>query len=92
MIEPLFTDIIRFKIVVLLFRNDLDFSSLKNEISTSDWNINFHLKKLEKSWIIFMSKVLNWNKISTIVSLTEDWRKKLFSHINELENIVRDIK
>ena len=83
MIEPLFTDVFRFRIAVALFRN---------ELSATDGNISFHLKKLEKAWIISISKVLDWKKASTIISLTEDWRKRLFEHLYELESIVKEIK
>ena len=92
MLEPLFTDVFRFRIAVALFRNELNYTTLKNELSATDGNISFHLKKLEKSWIISISKVLDWKKASTIISLTEDWRKRLFEHLYELESIVKEIK
>jgi bacterial regulatory protein, arsR family len=49
MLEPLFTDIFRFRIAVALFRNELNYTTLKNELSATDGNISFHLKKLEKA-------------------------------------------
>ena len=79
MLEPLFTDVFRFRIAVALFRNELNYTTLKNELSATDGNISFHLKKLEKAWIISISKVL-------------DWRKRLFEHLYELESIVKEIK
>lgn len=92
MLEPLFTDVIRFKIVVILFRNDSDFSSIKNDIWASDWNLSFHLKKLEKEWIIETEKVFENKKMKTLIRLTDEWRKKLFNHLYELENIVKEAK
>lgn len=92
MIEPLFTDIIRFKIVVFLFKNDSDFWILKNKLETSDWNLSFHLKKLEKEWIVEIKKIFENKKTKTLLILTETWRKKLFQHLYELEKIVKEMK
>jgi len=35
--------------LLLLFRNELNYTTLKNELSATDGNISFHLKKLEKA-------------------------------------------
>lgn len=92
MLEPLFIDVMRFQIVVNLFREKNDFTTLKEKLWISDWNLSFHLKKLEKAEIIHIEKLFVWGKVKTFVELTDSGRKKLFEHLYELENITKDIK
>ncbi|ATU05623.1 hypothetical protein BKN14_04220 [Candidatus Gracilibacteria bacterium HOT-871] len=92
MLEPLFIDVVRFQIVVNLFREKNDFTTLKEKLGISDGNLSFHLKKLEKAEIIHTEKAFSGKKVKTFVELTDSGRKKLFEHLYELENITKDIK
>jgi DNA-binding HxlR family transcriptional regulator len=90
MLYSIFTDILRFRISVSLAKNSSDFNNLKTEFLVTDGNLSFHLKKLESEWIISIEKSFKWKKPHTKLSMTDDGRKKLIEHLDELEKIIRN--
>jgi len=87
---PYFTDILRFRIAVSLAKSSSDFNNLKTEFLVTDGNLSFHLKKLESEWIVSIEKTFKWKKPHTKIILTDDWKRKLLEHLDELEKIIRN--
>jgi DNA-binding HxlR family transcriptional regulator len=90
MLHSIFTDILRFRIALSLAKSSSDFNNLKTDFLATDGNLSFHLKKLESEWIIFIEKSFQWKKPHTRLAMTDDGRKKLIEHLDELEKIIRN--
>lgn len=79
----------RLGIMSALVVNDrLDFNSLKNLLGVTDGNLASHLKSLEKSEYITMTKEFLNRKPNTSYAATKDGIEAFKKHIRAIENLL----
>ena len=89
-LNKLFESRIRLGIMsVLMVNNQLDFNALKELLEVTDGNLASHLKALEKSEIIKVSKQFIGRKPNTTYSVTELGRQKFQQHLAALEELLK---
>ena len=80
----------RMAIMSLLAANtELSFTEMKQTLGMTDGNLSVHLRTLQESGYIAISKTFQDRKPLTTCSLTNAGRKAFASYIDLLEQIVR---
>jgi DNA-binding MarR family transcriptional regulator len=80
----------RMAIMSLLAANtELSFTEMKTTLGMTDGNLSVHLRTLQESGYIAISKTFQDRKPLTTCSLTNAGRKAFASYIDLLEQIVR---
>lgn len=68
---------------------DLSFTEMRDTLNMTDGNLSMHLKTLQESGYIAVTKSFHERKPLTTCSLTTNGRKAFAEYINLLEEIVR---
>jgi DNA-binding MarR family transcriptional regulator len=81
----------RMAIMSLLAANtELSFTEMKQALGMTDGNLSVHLRTLQESGYITISKTFQDRRPLTTCSLTATGRKAFSSYIDLLEQIVRE--
>jgi DNA-binding MarR family transcriptional regulator len=75
----------------LLVNTDVSFNELKELIQVTDGNLASHLKTLEESNYIKVSKGFVGRKTNTTYSVTKSGEKAFKLHLDALEKMIRSI-
>ncbi len=67
---------------------EVDFSTLRDVLKTTDGNLGAHLRKLEDAGYISIRKTFIGRKPRTFISLTPKGRAALEAHIAALKEII----
>jgi DNA-binding MarR family transcriptional regulator len=88
-----FENRIRLGIMSALAANDsLDFNSLKEFLDVTDGNLASHLKAFEKENYIKVKKSFVGRKPNTQYCMTRSGKTAFETHINALENLIKNHK
>ena len=68
---------------------ELSFTELRDTLNMTDGNLSMHLKTLQQSGYIAVTKSFQEKKPLTTCALTEAGRKAFAQYVNLLEEIVR---
>lgn len=68
---------------------DLSFTEIREALSMTDGNLSMHLKTLQESGYVAVTKSFHERKPLTTCSLTATGRKAFAEYINLLEEIVK---
>ena len=71
---------------------ELSFTEMKQTLGMTDGNLSVHLRTLQESGYIAISKTFHDRKPLTTCSLTASGRKAFASYIDLLEQIVRQTR
>jgi len=89
-LNKLFESRVRLGIMSALMVNDsLDFNSLKELLEVTDGNLASHLKALEQSNMVAISKQFVGRKPNTTYMVTDEGRKEFQQHLNALEALLK---
>ena len=75
---------------VLVTVDEAEFTFIREKINATDGNLSVHLKKLEESNYITVTKKFVERKPHSIYRITEKGRKAFMDYIQILENIVKN--
>jgi DNA-binding MarR family transcriptional regulator len=80
----------RLLILSLLLRTGrpIAFTSLRDELTSTDGSLSVHLGKLEAAGLVSIEKTFVGKKPQTIIKLTTTGRRRFRSYVNELKSIV----
>ncbi|MEC4114892.1 winged helix-turn-helix domain-containing protein [Myroides pelagicus] len=76
----------------LMVNESLSFKDLKEFLNLTDGNLASHLKNLEDSEYISVTKGFIGRKTNTTYAVTPQGRKAFEQHLAYLENIIKNIK
>ena len=83
----------RLAIMSLLAANDeLSFTEMRNTLNMTDGNLSMHLRTLQESGYVGVTKSFQDKRPLTTCSLTSSGRKAFKSYIDLLEQIVQQTK
>lgn len=89
--DKAFENIIRLRIMSILMVNEqYDFNSFKELLEVTDGNLASHLRNLENAEYIRVEKTFSGRKPLTNYSATEEGKKAFQSHLDFLENLIRE--
>ncbi len=89
-LNKLFESRVRLGIMSALMVNDsLDFNSLKELLEVTDGNLASHLKALEQSNMVAISKQFVGRKPNTTYMVTNQGRKEFQQHLGALEELLK---
>ncbi len=92
-LNKVFDSRIRIGIMSALMVNDsLNFNDLKALIDVTDGNLATHLKNLEENKYIEIKKGFIGKKTNTTYSITKAGEKAFRTHLDALEQIIRNIE
>ena len=92
-IDPLIHAPIRLAALSILATvQNANFSFIKESVKTTDGNLSTHLTKLEEAGYIKIEKTFKGKKPQTIYSITDLGREAFDKYINNLENIINNLK
>lgn len=75
----------------LMVNEDISFNDLKGIIDVTDGNLATHLKTLEESGFIKVQKGFIGRKTNTTYSVTKAGEKAFRSHLDALEQIIKNL-
>lgn len=91
-LNKVFDSRIRIGIMSALIVNDgLNFNDLKALIDVTDGNLATHLKTLEENKYIAVQKGFIGRKTNTVYTITKAGEKAFRSHLDALEQIIKNI-
>ena len=76
----------------LMVNENLSFNDLKSVIDVTDGNLASHLKNLEENKFIKVQKGFIGRKTNTTYSVTKAGERAFRSHLDALEQIIKDMK
>ena len=76
----------------LMVNENLSFNDLKSIIDVTDGNLASHLKNLEENKFIKVQKGFIGRKTNTTYAVTKAGEKAFRSHLDALEQIIKDMK
>jgi DNA-binding HxlR family transcriptional regulator len=89
-LDKAFESRIRLGIMAVLMVNEqVDFNQLKELLDVTDGNLASHLKQLETSAYIAVSKQFVGRKPNTTYAATEEGKKAFHNHLNALESLIK---
>ena len=89
-LDKAFESRIRLGIMAVLMVNEqVDFNQLKELLDVTDGNLASHLKQLEGTEYIAVSKQFVGRKPNTTYSATEEGKKAFNNHLNALESLIK---
>ncbi|MFC2133077.1 winged helix-turn-helix domain-containing protein [Bacteroidota bacterium] len=74
---------------ILITVDEIDFTSLKKLVKTTDGNLSVHLKKLEAAGYVSVRKEFLDRKPVTSYSLSKVGNKAFEMYINQLESMIK---
>ncbi|MBD1392853.1 transcriptional regulator [Mucilaginibacter sp. ZB1P21] len=77
---------------VLVVNDRYDFNSLKELLDTTDGNLASHLKALEKEEYMLVHKSFLGRKPNTTYQATDKGRQAFKTHLDALEQIIKNQK
>ena len=90
-LDKAFENRVRLGLMSVLSVNEwIDFNELKRLLDVTDGNLASHIAALEKKQFIEVRKRFIGKKTNTAFRITDDGRKAFESHINALENLLRN--
>ncbi len=91
-LNKVFDSRIRLGIMSALMVNDeINFNDLKELIQVTDGNLASHLKTLEESKYIIVSKGFVGRKTNTTYAVTKSGEKAFKSHLEALEQMIKSM-
>jgi DNA-binding MarR family transcriptional regulator len=91
--DKAFENVIRLRIMSILMVNEqFDFNSFKELLEVTDGNLASHLRNLENAEYIRVEKSFAGRKSLTNYSATSEGKKAFQSHLQFLENLIRENK
>ena len=91
--DKAFENVIRLRIMsVLMVNTQYDFNSFKELLDVTDGNLASHLRNLENAEYIQVEKTFSGRKPLTNYSATETGRNAFQSHLDSLENLIKENK
>ncbi len=91
--DKAFENIVRLRVMaVLMVNRHYDFNSFKELLEVTDGNLASHLRHLEKQDYIKVDKSFVGRKPLTTYKATESGKKAFQSHLEFLENLIRENK
>jgi DNA-binding HxlR family transcriptional regulator len=91
--DKAFENVIRLRIMSILMVNEqFDFNSFKDLLEVTDGNLASHLRNLENADYILVQKTFAGRKPLTNYSATEAGKTAFQSHLDFLENLIRENK
>ena len=92
-LDKVLEHLVRLQIMSVLIANDsYDFNSLKEVLAITDGNLASHMKALEKEKYISVNKSFVDRKPSTKYKATERGRNAFKTHLDALEQVVKQQK
>jgi DNA-binding MarR family transcriptional regulator len=92
-LNKVFDSRLRIGIMSALMVNDsLNFNDLKGLIDITDGNLATHLKTLEENKYIEVKKGFIGRKTNTVYSITKAGQKAFRSHLDAIEQIIKNIE
>jgi DNA-binding MarR family transcriptional regulator len=89
-LDGVFHSRIRLAIVsILVTVEEIDFTSLKRQVGTTDGNMNSHLEKLESAGYLSVKKSFIDRKPITTYRLTAKGRKNFAKYVEILEGFIK---
>ena len=77
-------------LLFLLSRNETTFSIVCKALKLTRGNLSTHLKKLEKTKLVYIEKRFVDAKPTTIISLTTEGRKQVLDYASNLTSILSE--
>lgn len=74
---------------ILMVNESMDFSGLKELLGLSDGNLASHLRALEETGYLAVSKQFVGRKPNTSYKVTDNGRKAFQKHLNALEELIK---
>jgi DNA-binding MarR family transcriptional regulator len=74
---------------ILMVNDSLDFTRMKELLDMTDGNLASHLRALEDTGYVLMSKQFVGRKPNTTFAVTADGRRAFAEHLNGLEALIR---
>ncbi|MDF2158585.1 transcriptional regulator [Algoriphagus sp. CAU 1675] len=91
--DKAFENIVRLRIMSILMVNEqFDFNSFKEILEVTDGNLASHLRNLENQAYIKVEKTFVGRKPLTQYSATDAGKKAFQSHLDFLENLIKENK
>lgn len=91
--DKAFENVIRLRIMSILMVNEqYDFNSFKVLLEVTDGNLASHLRNLENAEYIRVEKTFAGRKPLTNYSATEKGKKAFQTHLEFLENLIKENK
>lgn len=91
--DKAFENVIRLRVMSILMVNEqFDFNSFKELLEVTDGNLASHLRHLENATYIRVEKSFAGRKPLTNYSATEDGKAAFRSHLEFLENLIKENK
>lgn len=91
--DKAFENVIRLRIMSILMVNEqYDFNSFKEILEVTDGNLASHLRNLENADYIRVEKTFSGRKPLTNYSAKEEGKKAFQSHLQFLEELIRENK
>lgn len=92
-LDKAFESRVRLGIMAILMVNEqVDFNYLKELLEVTDGNLASHLKQLEASTYVTVSKQFVGRKPNTTYAVTPQGKIALESHLNAIEKLLRNTK
>ncbi|MEP7251107.1 MAG: transcriptional regulator [Ginsengibacter sp.] len=92
-LNKVFDSRVRLGIMSTLMVNDeINFNDLKQLIDVTDGNLASHMKSLEESGYVKVSKGFIGRKTNTTYSVTKAGQKAFQQHLNGLEQMIKTMK
>lgn len=83
----------KLRILIYLSKNYIStFVQIKNDLALSSGNLSIQLKNLEEKDLIIQKRRINNKKTITEVSITNTGKTALLEYLNEMENLLSQIK
>lgn len=91
--DKAFENVIRLRIMSILMVNEqYDFNSFKELLEVTDGNLASHLRNLENAEYIRVEKTFAGRKPLTNYLATKEGKKAFQSHLDFLENLIKENK
>lgn len=88
-LDKILHDPIRLKIILkLVSTSTMGFYELKGLTNTTDGNLATHLRSLENSGYISVSKTYEGRRVKTLYAITEEGNKALNKHLSRLRTLI----
>ncbi|GBD09833.1 hypothetical protein HRbin22_02094 [Candidatus Thermoflexus japonica] len=92
-LDPIIHERVRLGIMTLLLQaGELDFQSLKRELSVTDGNLAQHLRVLEEHGLIRVHKAFVGRRPRTTYTLTPEGRRRLREYLDRLAQILKSAR
>lgn len=93
-LERIFHERGRLAVCTCLIANPdgMRFTDLQEACALTDGNLNRHLHALAEVEVVRMQRVTGRGRPTTIVTITDDGRRRFLAYIDELESVVRDVQ